>query len=150
MKFNPLVPELEVSDIQKSLHFYIDILGFKVEFDRPASKFAYLSLRESQLMICELEKDGEWQTGRMDYPFGRGMHLQIEVPAIAPMLERLKEQKIPIFKGPYETWYPVQDKLEGAKEFLIQDPDGYLLRFQEDIGTRDNVERLIKSRRVEI
>ena len=31
MKFNPLIPELSVSNFEKSLEFYRDILGFKVE-----------------------------------------------------------------------------------------------------------------------
>ncbi len=150
MKFNALVPELEVSNIRKSLHFYVDILEFKVEFDRPASKFVYFSYYDSQMMICEMKKDGEWQTGSMDYPLGRGMHLQIEVPAIAPLLGRLKNNGVSIFKGPYESWYPVKDRLEGAREFLVQDPDGYLLRFQEDMGSKANTEGLTKSTRIEL
>ena len=32
-----------------------------------------------------------------------------------------------------ENWYRQDDKLLGNREFLIQDPDGYLLRFFEDI-----------------
>ena len=28
-------------------------------------------------------------------------------------------------------------KDENNKEFLVQDPDGYLLRFSEDLGTKD-------------
>ena len=36
-----------------------------------------------------------------------------------------------------ENWYRQGDKLLGNKEFLIQDPDGYLLRFSEDLGEKD-------------
>jgi predicted lactoylglutathione lyase len=36
-----------------------------------------------------------------------------------------------------ENWYEVNGKKYGNKEFLVQDPDGYLLRFSEDIGIRD-------------
>ena len=35
-----------------------------------------------------------------------------------------------------ENWYRQDDKLLGNKEFLVQDPDGYLLRFSEDMGER--------------
>jgi hypothetical protein len=97
-----------------------------------------------------MKQDEEWRTGKMDPPLGRGMHLQIEVPGIAPLLERLKKHGVPLFKGPYESWYPVNDKLEGAHEFLVQDPDGYLLRFQENIGTKANTEGHVKSWRVEL
>ena len=33
-----------------------------------------------------------------------------------------------------ENWYRHDDKMLGNKEFLIQDPDGYLLRFTQDLG----------------
>ena len=33
-----------------------------------------------------------------------------------------------------ENWYRQDNKLLGNKEFLVQDPDGYLLRFSKDLG----------------
>jgi hypothetical protein len=36
-----------------------------------------------------------------------------------------------------ENWYKVNNKKIGNKEFLVQDPDGYLLRFSEDMGERN-------------
>ena len=36
-----------------------------------------------------------------------------------------------------ENWYRQDDKLLGNKEFLVQDPDGYLFRFSEDLGSKD-------------
>ena len=38
-----------------------------------------------------------------------------------------------------ENWYRQGNKLLGNKEFLIQDPDGYLLRFSEDLGDKTEV-----------
>ena len=35
---------------------------------------------------------------------------------------------------PEENWYRRENELLGNKEFLIVDPDGYLLRFSQDIG----------------
>ena len=54
MEFNKLVPELSVSNIGKSLEFYTNVLGFKVEYERKESKFAFLSYKGSQLMIEEI------------------------------------------------------------------------------------------------
>ena len=34
MQFNPLVPELEVLDFQKSIAFYTQVLGFTIEYQR--------------------------------------------------------------------------------------------------------------------
>jgi hypothetical protein len=35
-----------------------------------------------------------------------------------------------------EAWYRQDAILLGCRQFLVQDPDGYLLGFSEDIGTR--------------
>lgn len=39
-KLNTLIPELSVSDINKSLYFYLNILSFKLEYERKEDKFA--------------------------------------------------------------------------------------------------------------
>ena len=36
-----------------------------------------------------------------------------------------------------ENWYSAKNKLVGLKEFLVLDPDGYLLRFAQSIGERE-------------
>lgn len=51
MKWSALVPELTVLDIEKSLAFYTDLLGFEVVYLRPETRFAYLGLGEAQLML---------------------------------------------------------------------------------------------------
>ncbi|MGW8426745.1 VOC family protein [Peribacillus simplex] len=79
-RLNSLVPELSVSDINKSLNFYLNILSFKLEYQRPEDKFAMLSLNDCQIMIEEI--NGYWQTGELSYPFGRGINFQITVSAI--------------------------------------------------------------------
>jgi hypothetical protein len=38
-----------------------------------------------------------------------------------------------------ENWYRADNKLVGHKEFLVLDPDGYLLRFAQRIGDREYV-----------
>lgn len=134
MKFNKLIPELSVSNFEKSLEFYTKILGFKIEYQREESKFAFLSFQGSQIMIEQVNE--AWNTGRLEYPFGMGINFQIEVENIEPILNSLKENKYPIFIEPKENWYRQDNKLIGNKEFLIKDPDGYLLRFAEDIGTK--------------
>ena len=38
MKFNSLIPELTVEDIERTKNFYIDILKFKVEYERSENR----------------------------------------------------------------------------------------------------------------
>ncbi|MBD3303801.1 VOC family protein [Candidatus Woesearchaeota archaeon] len=135
MKFNKLIPELTVSDIKKSLEFYTKILGFKTEYQREEDKFAFLSFQGAQIMI-EQNKDSDWHTGKLEKPFGRGINFQIEAKKIQPILDSLKKHKYPLKKAPMENWYRKDKELIGNKEFLVMDPDGYLLRFSEDLGTK--------------
>ena len=39
----PVVPELDVADLARSVSFYVDVLGFRVRIERPEERFAYLT-----------------------------------------------------------------------------------------------------------
>ena len=49
---------------------------------------------------------------------------------------RVAEAEWPIFVEPEEKWYRAGDVEIGVRQFLVQDPDGYLVRLQEEIGER--------------
>lgn len=134
MEFNKLIPEISVSDFERSLRFYRDILGFRIEYERKESEFAMLSLQGSQIMIEKMNDN--WKTAELEYPFGRGINLQIEVDDIKKVLNNIRKNNYPIFTELQDNWYRKDDILLGNREFLVQDPDGYLLRFAEDLGTR--------------
>lgn len=133
--FNALVPELDVTDIDVSLDFWCRRLGFDVAYDRPEAKFAYLQREGAQIMLCQI--NGNWEVGPLERPFGRGINFQFHATSLEPILAALAEIGWPLFREPYEAWYRTGVGREGgAREFLVQDPDGYLLRFAEDIGER--------------
>ena len=80
---NPtLIPELQVLDYAKSLDFYTRLARFKVVYDRLEKNFAMLELNGARLMIEGVTTKSRWLVGKMEKPFGRGMHLQIEVPDV--------------------------------------------------------------------
>lgn len=130
-----LVPELVVTDFAASLAFYRDILGFAVLYTRPQERFAYLDREGAQIMI-EQPVDRSWLTGALERPFGRGINLQIAVADASALHNRCLSRGVAIFMPIEEAWYRRGDVLLGCRQFLIQDPDGYLLRFSEDIGSR--------------
>lgn len=136
MKHNALVPELAVTDFSKSLRFYTEILGFTIAYQREEEGFAYLEHGEAQLMIDQIGQDRTWETGRLEYPLGRGINFEIEVKSIEPILENLNKEGIALFMEVEDKWYRVDESEAGNRQFLVQDPDGYLLRFTEDLGTR--------------
>lgn len=137
MKFNALIPELSVSDINKSINFYIDILEFHLEYERPADKFAFLSYGEAQIMIEEI--NGHWNTGRLQYPFGRGVNLQIATEDVYKIAYNLKQNNINLFKDIMESRYKCGPEVVLEKEILVQDPDGYLLRFSQKENNQDDI-----------
>lgn len=135
MRFNKLIPELCVSNLEKSLHFYTKILGFRIEYSRQEPKFAFLSYEGSQIMLEE-NPNSSWHTGKLEYPLGRGINFQIEVKNIEKELERLNRHNYPIKMPPKESWYRKGNILLRVKEFLVMDPDGYLLRFSQNLGSK--------------
>ena len=132
-----LVPELDVADLDGSLAFYVGTVGFRVLFDRPEERFAYLDLDGVHLMLEEAAGPGRrFRTAPLEHPFGRGMNLMIEVPDAAPLYDRVKAAGFTIVIPLEERWYRQDDIENGLRQFVVADPDGYLLRFCADLGQR--------------
>ena len=126
MKFNSLIPELSVSNIEVSREFYLNI-GFKIKYERPEDKFIFLELENNQIMIEEINEN--WNTGELEYPFGRGINLSMSIKEVENYYNELAKKNIKFFKKLMINEYEVNNEIYCDKEFLIQDPDGYLLRF---------------------
>ena len=132
MKWNPMVPELMVTDFDKSLRFYVDVIGFNVMFQRTDPEFAYLELNGAQLMIEE-DHETAWHVGELVSPRGRGINLQIDVPNVVDVQSRMDSSGIFAFRPINESWYTTSEGEVGQIELLVQDPDGYLLRLVSDV-----------------
>lgn len=135
---NPAItPELKVENFQESLSFYTKLAGFEVLYDRPENEFAMLGINGARLMIEGLtDKSRTWKVGVLERPFGRGMHFQIEVQNVDGLYAKFKDANWPVFMEMEEKWYRMGEVETGNKQFLVQDPDGYLLRFFQNMGTR--------------
>lgn len=131
MKFNPLIPELYVSSFQKSLEFYTQVLRFKIEYQREKPQFAFLSYQGCQIMIQQEDDNEDWHNATPDYPFGRGINFQITVSDIQEIIDKLNQVNYPLKKGLQDSLYQVKNTSYGCIEFLVMDPDGYLLRFSQ-------------------
>ena len=133
---NQLIPELSVTQLEKSLEFYVDIIGFNIVYQRNEEGFAFLELGKAQLMLDEIGKGRTWETGELHYPLGRGINFQITVENVDALAIKLKQHQINLFLEIEEKWYKKNNLDIGNKQFLVMDPDGYLLRFNEDLGAR--------------
>lgn len=79
-------------------------------------------------------------TADLEPPFGRGLNIQIEVRDVRAIHDRLVAADHPLFRPLRTSWYREGTHENGQDEFLVQDPDGYLIRFMEHIGTRPALE----------
>lgn len=128
MNYNTLIPELTVMNIERTKEFYLDTLGFQLEYERIEEKFIFLSYHGSQMMFEQYHEDG-WNIGEMAPPLGRGINFSIDSPNIEDLYQRVLENKLNVYRTMKVTPYNNGEKVIQQKEFLLQDPDGYLLRF---------------------
>jgi catechol 2,3-dioxygenase-like lactoylglutathione lyase family enzyme len=142
-----LVPELDVIDLARSLVFYVDVVGFTLVFERPAERFAYLAIDGAELMLQEAAGPGRrFRTAPLERPFGRGINLQILVPdvevthaavlaaGLKPLIE-LEDRWYDVdVATPSGRWTSIGPMKAGNRQFVVADPDGYLLRFYTSLG----------------
>lgn len=109
---------LHVKDIENSLAFYQGILGMELAsaVDGPAT--IRFMKTDSDLLLELIHIKGETP----ETP-GKGVSFGLEVPDIASLLQRLKEQNIavsdPVSPNPMFRFY------------FLQDPDGYNIQLVE-------------------
>ena len=127
MNFNKLIPELSVSDINKTREFYVDVLGFKICYERPEDKFIFVEKDGNQIMLEQINDN--WNVGKMEYPFGRGINFEMTISDVDAVYERIEKAGIKLFRKMEVKDYECGDETVHQKQFLVQDPDGYLLRF---------------------
>jgi len=136
--FVRLVPELDVADLRVSIEFYVELLGFRVLYERPAERFAYLDLDGAELMLQEAAGPGRrFRTAPLHPPLGRGVNFQLAVRDVDAIYQRvLAAGGTPVVEIE-ERWYEVRgDVTAGNRQFVVADPDGYLWRPYLDLGVR--------------
>jgi lactoylglutathione lyase len=121
-----LTPNLIVSDVEESLAFYRDILGFTVAVTVPdASPYVFAVVQSGPVEVF-LNAPGpavaEYPAFK-DRPIGGTLTLFMEVVDIARAHAELKSR--------VKIVMPFEHKWYGSTEFAFEDPDGYLITFAE-------------------
>lgn len=132
---------LMVSNVQRSLDFYLSLPGFRFEMGTAASKEARFERTEEEFLFAALRVGGQKlmiqtrETLGADVPqllkiaqLGATGVLYFDVENVNHLYREIKEKNIPIVKE-------ITDKFYGRREFYIQDSDGYILGFSQLIGT---------------
>ncbi|MBR3006321.1 MAG: hypothetical protein IKH68_06665, partial [Erysipelotrichaceae bacterium] len=119
----------QVKSMKKVAGTLNDVLGCIVEYEREEDRFVFLSLEGNQLMFEQ--ENGNWDTGVLEYPYGRGVNFEMRVSDVDGLYETVLKHGIPVFRELRTSHYRNDDEDIIQKEFLLLDPDGYLLRFTD-------------------
>src|SRR6266446_9517220 len=93
-----IVTELHVGDLDVSLAFWKEILGFEIAYRRDEEKFVYLEHPEGQqIMLCQ--RHGRFETGPMQSPLGQGAMFQIYLRDISSIMTNLTREIGPSTSG---------------------------------------------------
>lgn len=121
-----LTPNLIVSDVDRSIRFYRDVLGFAVTATVPDAAPYVFAIVQSGAVEIFLNAPGpavEEYPAFKDKPIGGTLTLFIEVAPIQQAYESLKDR--------VKVVMPIEHKWYGVTEFAFEDPDGYLITFAE-------------------
>lgn len=119
----PVTVELFVEDVEASVRFYTEKLGFQLSrMERDAdgdnrATFAVLSLGSAAILIADRALEGD-----LALPPGGGVHIRIMVDDVDAMHARALGAGVPIVGD-------IADRSYGLRDFIVEDPDGFRLRF---------------------
>jgi lactoylglutathione lyase len=124
--FKKLTPNLVVANVERSLAFYVDTVGFERGMTVPdASPFVFASVTSGSVEVffndaAAAVKEYPAFDGK---PIGATATLFIEVEGVDALHDRLKSMA--------KIVMPIVTQFYGMREFAIEDPDGYVITFAE-------------------
>jgi len=136
MKFADVTPNLVVSNVERSLAFYRDVLGFSVTATVPeASPFAFAMMQRDEVFVfLNSHESVKEYPSLASRPIGgtNTLFFVIEAEDITGGIDALFASVSPrakIFMG-------LKDQFYGMREFGIEDPDGYVIFFAQRIASQ--------------
>jgi len=121
-----LTPNLIVRDVERSIRFYHDVLGFTVTATVPeAAPYVFAAVRSGpvEIFLNAPEPAVAEYPAFKDRPIGGTLTLFMEVVPIQLAHDSLKDRVTIVM--------PLEHKWYGVTEFAFEDPDGYLITFAE-------------------
>jgi len=117
--------ELFPAELDRSIAFYLDALGFTLEKDDRPAGIPYVAVRRDEVRIGLLGSPGT--TGDRRPPFG--VEIVLEVDDVVSERNRVVAAGVPLVDD-------LQRRSWGLTDFRILDPDGYFLRLTERAAPR--------------
>ncbi len=127
IRLKQLTPNLMVGNVNETVRFYQEILGFELVMSVPPEgmfNWAMVQHGDVSMMFQERENLIAEYPVLKDTPMGGGLTFYIKVRDVQSLYNRIKKQ-VTIALDLHKTFY-------GAEEFAIQDINGFVLTFAED------------------
>ena len=130
-QFNKLTPNLLVTNVERSLAFYVDVLGFTRGMTVPdQSPYVFASVTSGAVEVFF----NDAAAAVKEYPAFGGKPLG----ATATMYVEIAGEPIDAFHDRIEdrvtVTMPLVTQFYGVREFAISDPDGYVITFAERVS----------------
>lgn len=120
MTITAIIPQLRTTDIQASVEFYTEKLGFTLEF---IYQDFYAGIRAGgQLIHLKLVDERDPSIAYVDD--GGHLHLYINVDGVTAYAHQLTARGVMLVRDVHETGW-------NTREFVIQDDQGHTLYFGE-------------------
>lgn len=124
LRLRATIPSLTVNDLQRSLKFYTDVLGFilKEPWKNDKGELTGVMLRAG---VCELSlSQDDWAKGR-DRKKGEGFRLWCQTAQdVDALAKRVTAAGFRLTEEPKDQW--------GGRSFSFDDPDGFHLTIHRD------------------
>lgn len=121
----PVAPEFFVRDLDASVSFYVEQLGFRQV--RRDTNFAVVALGDAYVLLSAADEEGRDLRRWLDSgPRGVGVNVRIMVEDADDAYERATASGIAAVRE-------LDDRPYGLRDFIVADPDGFLLRFASPI-----------------
>lgn len=121
MKVRSLTPQLRTTDLEASIHFYTEKLGFELGFRfrdfyagiRAGSQVFHLKLVDDEDPSIDFVRDGGH------------VHVFFEIDGVADAAAELRQRGVRLTRDVHETEY-------GTREIVLEDDQGHTLHLYEN------------------
>ncbi|HYM25091.1 MAG TPA: VOC family protein [Vicinamibacterales bacterium] len=130
--FKKLTPNLIVSSVERSLAFYVGVLGFEHGMTVPEqSPFVFASVTSGavEIFVNDAATAVKEYPGFAGKPLGSTGTLFIELDESGEKIDGLHDR----IKGRVKVTMPLVTQFYGMREFAIEDPDGYVITFAQRV-----------------
>ena len=129
-KLAPVAPEFFVRDVDASVAFYVDVLGFaliRADVNGEGKRtFAVLARGAAEFLLAHEAFLGSANREALPYPRAAGVDIRLMVDDVDAVFAHVVGAGAKIV-------LPLKDQEYGLRDFIVADPDGFRIRFAQRI-----------------